>query len=82
MNRAPQTKPTDGSSHWSSHPLAIASGILQEHGSPLSATLLDAAPPSEEFQAVDKPLICRKDPRHRRPLPLPQSVGQRRRAQH
>jgi hypothetical protein len=46
INRALQTKPADGSTHWSARS-DRCHGDLQNHRPPLATVLLGAAPPAE-----------------------------------
>jgi hypothetical protein len=47
INRAPQTRPPDGSTRWSARPLAVETGISKSKGHRRLQTLLGPAPPAE-----------------------------------
>ena len=80
INRALQSKPTDGSTQWTARSLAAATGISQKHRQPLAADLSRAAAPPPEIPplrgiltATGSPtiLFCREGKRHRLALPQP-----------
>ena len=76
INRALQTKPTDGSTQWSARSLAAATGIskitvhrwLQSFSGQPQRQKHQRCAIAWRLQADDGSLLCRDGPRHRRPV--------------